>query len=540
MSEEQDRKDYAEYVAYVKRQQAKSRSMQNIAEDEKKYSAASDRAGENFTAGVGAGLVGVGDRAVNLLLPKSLERGRFTSEAIAEKNRLEKDLLDTGAGSAGKFAGELVATLPVGGAAGLAAKGAAGASRAASAARLVNALRTPTGYGARAASAALEGAGQSALTSDPGEGLKEAGIGAALGAGMGAGGKLLGRAARMARPEITPEARALMKETGGFIPASHALPKGGLARMGYEGVLSNLPVSGQAIRGQREAAVGSVREKLMEKAVPHGTSPEAIFQHGDTMKSSFNVLNDVWDKAYDDVYKAEVKNVKLPQSVTDIIQERSGGTVKHTGDLTGREMLDLTQSLQELINETPKGPLARAGRERLQNLKKVLETKLVNSLPKDVAEGFEKNKSAYKTYLALKKAGGAAPGMEYSLRGAERNLAKKGAAGEDLALRGMQTLPDFPSRQGIFQMAAAAGTVGGAGGVVGWKNTDQDADLLTKLRNAGLGVGAAMLGAKFLSSQAGQKLVAQYGEQGALDKYAEALAKAGKVGRAGVQVGKEQ
>lgn len=558
--------DYVAYHDYEKRMGALAKSKQNIADDQRKYSAASDSGMENFKAGIGAGMVGVADRAVNLLLPKALERGRFTSDAINERKRMEQDLTDTGAGSAGKMVGEFAATLPLTAGAGALGKAALGASRTASGARLAAALSRPTGYAARAASAGLEGAGQSLLTSGPDEGLKEAVIGGALGAGMGLAGKAVGQVARKMRPEVTDEARGLMKEMvdtyiaqapehlkntpeklaaltaraekEAFIPLSHALPKGSNLRMGYEGIAANLPISGQAIRGQHEAAIGGVREALMSKAAPHGVDPASVFDREDTMKNAFSALKGHWDDAYNDVYKASVPGVKLPQDVAEEIQRRSGGSIKHTGDLTGREVLDLTQSLQELINETPKGPLSKAARSRMIGLKEGLEKKLTSTLPEEIAAGFEKNKEAYKTYQALLKAGRAAPGGEFSLRQAERQLAKRGAAGEDLALTGTKVLPSFPSRQGVFQMLAATGAVGAAAGAAGYSGSDPDDSIGKKLLNAGLGIAAAAAGAKYFSTPAGQKLIAQYGKQGALDKYAEALAQAGKVGRAGVQLGR--
>lgn len=503
---------------------------------DQKYSAASDSGLENFLAGAGAGLTGVGRRAANLALPRALEPEWATEEAIRGQKALDKPLTDTTAGGVGKLVGEIAATLPVGGAVGGLGRAAA-ATRIAPVARAGQALAGGTGLGARAATGALEGAGQAALMSEPGQLGKEAGIGGALGGGMGVLGKAVGATARKLRPEITDDARALMAETGAFIPASQALPEGTIGRQINEGLMANLPGSGGVIRGQRQAAVDAVRSDLIESAIPKmsaGTTPTAaVFQAGDKMSDVMPQLQKAWDEAYDDIYKATVPGVQIPQEVAEQITARAGKSIKTGGDLSGREVLDLSQGIQQIINEMPRGRLERAARQNLEQVRKALDSQLESSLPTDLADDFVKNKELYKNFLGLKDASKKAVGGEFSLRQAERSLAKKGGSARALAQQGTEVLKDFPSRQGIFQTIAASTVPLAGGGYVGWTTADQDASLAEKLARAGTFGAATLGGARALATPTAQKMLVQYGDQGVLDKYAKALRRMGLAGRAG-------
>jgi hypothetical protein len=529
---------------------------------DQKYSAASDSGLENFLAGAGSGLTGVGRRAANLALPRALEPEWATEEAIKRQKATDEDLMATGSGQAGKLVGEIAATLPVGGAVGGLGRAAA-ATRIAPVARAGQALAAGSGLWARAATGALEGAGQAALMSEPDQLGKEAGIGAALGGGMGVIGKAVGATARALRPKISDDAAALIKANEDlirkrltdrgitdpkviadavkkgelFIPASQALPEGTIGRQINEGLMANLPGSGGVIRGQRRAAVDAVREELIESAIPRvssGTTPTAaIYGSGEKMSDVIPQLQKAWDEAYDDIYKATVPGVQIPQEVAEQITARAGKSIKTGGDLSGREVLDLSQGIQQIINEMPKGRLERAARQNLEQTRKALESQLQSSLPADLADDFVKNRELYKNFLGLKDASKKAVGGEFSLRQAERSLAKKGGSARELAQQGTEVLKDFPSRQGIFQTIAASTVPLAGGGYVGWTTADQDASLGEKLARAGSFGAATLGGARALATPTAQKMLVQYGDQGVLDKYANALRRMGLAGRAG-------
>lgn len=559
--------EYKEYMDYVKRQAAKTQSMKNIEADAEGYRATSGMStADKFFAGMGAGAKGVGRRAVNLALPRSLEPEWATEEAIKEQRRMDEDLTSTTPGSLGKMAGEIAVTLPVGGAIGAAGKGLSSARALPSLARAGQALSTPTGYGARAAVAGLEGAGQAALTSEPGTGLKETLIGGGLGAGMGAAGKLVGATARKLRPEITEDARSLMaarakeitdnlaaqgitdpkavnealKKGGIFVPASQALPEGSIGRQLNEGLIANLPGSGGVIRGQRNKAVETVRQDIVEKAVPEGFPPETIIDTGDKMSDALPKLAAAWDSAYDDVYQQMIPGVQINPELSMLIRKSSADIngkprIKTQGDLTGREALDLSQAIQQVINEMPRGALNKAARADLQAQRKALEDHIVNSLPPDIADKFVKNRESYKNFLAVKDAAKKAVGSEFSLRQAERSLAKKGGSAQGTAQLGAQVLRDFPSRQGIFQTLASTGAVAGGAGAAGFfAGGGDDATVADRLRNAAVMATLGMAGPRLAATERGQRLLVQYGDQGVLDKYAKGLRKFGQAGRAGV------
>lgn len=496
-----------------------------------KYSAASDSGLENFLAGAGSGLVGVGRRAANLALPRALEPEWATEEAIKGQKATDQDLMGTGAGMAGKMVGEIAATLPVGGALGAGGKVLA-ASRSVPLARAGVALSRPTGYGARAAVAGLEGAGQAALTSEPGSGVKETLTGGGLGAGMGVLGKAVGAAGRALRPSITDEARTVMKEADTFIPASQALPEGSIGKQAYEGLLANLPGSGGKIRAQRTAAVDDVRRTLTEEAMPRGANPVGAFQSGDRMKDVVSELKGYWDEAYDDIYKQTIPGVSIPQELADVIQSRAGTSIKVGGNLTGREALDLQQAIQQVINETPRGPLEKAARGRLIQAKNQLDSHIKSSLPSPLRRKLVSNAERYKTYLGIKNAANKSIGGEFTLKQAARELGRKGSREENFALDAATALKDFPSRQGIFQTLAATGALGGAG-VLGASTAGEDATAADRLQRAAMFMGGAYYGPRALASERAQKMLFQYGDQGVLDKYAKGLRRFGQAGRMG-------
>ena len=142
-----------------------------------KYGAAAQSGGTNFLAGAGSGLVNVGRRTGQILTPKSFEERLGVSDKdIAQQGETDAELLNTGAGTAGRIFGEIAATAPLGGIGGGVARG-------------VTALRGAPGV-AKLAGRAAEGALGGELTTG------EAGEGAAWGLGLGALGAGLGRLGR--------------------------------------------------------------------------------------------------------------------------------------------------------------------------------------------------------------------------------------------------------------------------------------------------------------------------------------------------------
>ena len=166
-----------------------------------------ERTSKNFFAGAGRGLMQTGRKVANLL-------GADNEDTIAEANRLDAPLMETGAGKTGELVGEIAATLPAGGVAGAGVRGAAARLLP----RAAAALKASTA--ARVGGAALEGGLTSLAVANPGERGEQTAMGVGLGGAFGAAGKLLGAGLRASTAELTPEAIALQKRTGTFVPLS--------------------------------------------------------------------------------------------------------------------------------------------------------------------------------------------------------------------------------------------------------------------------------------------------------------------------------
>jgi hypothetical protein len=133
--------------------------------------------GEKMLAGIGQGMTNVARNVGNMV-------GLVDDEAMAEAKTIDQDLLDTDAGSAGSFVGEMAALAPLGGV-GSVARGAAALPRALGVGKAV--LPRAAGSGLPGAAAALtEGAAAGAILADP----NERGAGALQG---GAGGLVLNK-----------------------------------------------------------------------------------------------------------------------------------------------------------------------------------------------------------------------------------------------------------------------------------------------------------------------------------------------------------
>lgn len=551
MTEEQERALYNEYLAYV----VSNQPPQALEPEPEVRPKATSSGGnsfeiatpfgrvdtglemsegvENFLAGIGSGLTSVGRRAVNLALPKSLEPEWATEEALARQEAIDEELLSTGAGMGGNLAGSIAATLPAGGALrGLAAGGSQLAGRAGSPllARALGGLGGGGGLGARAAQGGLEGGAQAALLSSPDTAGTEAAIGTGLGAAFGTVGNLAGRTSRFFRPQVTDEARDVMRKTGAFVPAAQALPEGTIGRQLNEGLLGNLPGSGGMIRAQRDEAVDAVRNHLTKEALPIRASRISAFRSGDRMSDVLEDTKAAWEEAYAPIYRQQISGVSIPADVADEVMKRSGGSIKTGGDLTGREAIDLQQAIQQLITETPGGRLERAAKNALVQARKNLDTNIMSQLSPSLQRLMKSNSARYKTWRAIDAAARKAPGGEFTMKEAARQLGKKGSREADFSMDAYKALPDFASRQGIFQTLAATGALGGAG-LVGAFSAGEGATALDRLGNAALFAGGAYTIPKFLARPGVQRAMYNYGDSGVLDRYAQSLRRMGSFGR---------
>lgn len=519
MNEQELRKKYDEYVAYVKRQKALKQSLANIAEDEKGYRATSGMTtGEKILAGIGSGLLSVSDRAGNLLGAG----GRFSDESIAAKNEMEKDLLSTAEGSGGRLVGQIAATAPIG-VLGRAAGAIPAASRALSmAARVPGAARV-----GGAAGAALEGAGAGLLMSNPGDGISDAATGAIFGGGLNAAGQVGGKVLRAMRPKITDSARRVMDRTGVHIPITQALPEGSITRALYANVAANIP--GQRLRGQNKKAIDAVREELFADALPHKVPVNSVFQQGDDVHVAMKHASAEWDRAFDETNKAVVNGFDVPANIAKTIRRKKpGAVIPQAGKpISGRHMADFKQYVEELRSDYLKSSFTRHRAAQLKQVSDTVDKRMYRDLLRQNARNadgdplwtaYAQNSKRYANWLKIKQAAKGEAGGEFTPKQWEK-IVRKSRLREpvkDFADDAAKALPKFPSNFGTFQMAAAMGLVGGGLGAL---SAGEDASWGERALRGAAGVGALGAGTNLATTKAAQKLFAQYGEKGLLDSY---------------------
>lgn len=222
---------------------------------------------QRFAAGMGQGVTNLGRQLGNVL---GMEK--YSDEALQEAAQRDKALLSTGAGKAGAFTGEVLATAPVGGVVGALGKT---ALRGGTAARLL------TG-------AAGQGATEGALTAGPGNRGAGAAVGAASGVllpkAVGGAAKLLGRGVRPTAP-----AKALLREGVDLTPGQMN-PRSAFGQL--EEAATNVWGVGPLIQDAREAAMGDWRKAARAAALPPGARRE-------TANGSLESVYQAYEPAYD-------------------------------------------------------------------------------------------------------------------------------------------------------------------------------------------------------------------------------------------------
>lgn len=447
-------------------------------------SAASESGFENFKAGVGAGLVDVGRRATNLLLPDALTPEFASDEAIAEQEDIDQDLEETGSGMTGKIGGQILATYPVGGVGGGVAKGARLARFASKPGKyLTRTLQKGMGRGA------VEGATVGAIFADPEDRSSGAGVGAILGGALGAGGTVLGKALGKGKvTDITREAKQLQRLTGQFIPLSQSA-EAGMTKQIYNALLANIPGVGGKIRGQYKEALDDLRRFVGENAHPPKAHIE--IKPTDTVETMIGKLHRYWDTAFDEIKDWPIRafsdvTSSPPSWLRKIIEKQGKGMVKipRSGDtLTGADILTLKTTLGEIIPTL--GSKAKSAAMRYQKSLDGLLRRNLNPSGKGTGQGariLHDYEEATKFYPAWKTLQRAASKAKDNLNFTPQQLAKAAKkSAKDLVLEnksvaqragelGIEALEDFPSRQGLFQTLAALGAAGGltaAGGTAG-------------------------------------------------------------------------
>jgi hypothetical protein len=237
---------------------------------------------KKFMAGVGSSAVNTAENVGNMV-------GMVSDEDVRTRNELEKPLMDTGAGSAGRMVGDVGQALAIGGGVGAAAKG-LGGSAGMLTSQLAPRATALAGRAAPYAQAGLEGAVTGAMLADDPDSRKqqalaEGGLSAAL-------SYVVPKAVqRVAKGLMKPKAAMVAAdEAGEFVPLSIGA-ESRTARMIYNDVLPFVP-GGGAISDQTGEVLLKEHDRLIQMAVPDGVN---IHYKGGNADEVISELSDYWN-----------------------------------------------------------------------------------------------------------------------------------------------------------------------------------------------------------------------------------------------------
>ncbi len=382
-----------------------------------------------FLAGIGRGMVNTARQVGNMV-------GLVEDETLEQAREIDRPLMETGAGQAGSFVGELAATAPLaGGAVGLGGKALAAARpalRGATAARPI-----ATGAATGAAEGALEGA----ILAGPGNRLQ----GAALGAGLGApGGALLPLITRGFRtPGEGVETLAEMGITD--ITPGQMVPTG--AWNAIEETMTSAPLIGPFIEQARQRGPTQFAQEMIQMGRPPGAERVA-------MRSPAQMLDDVYKKfkpAYD-----EYKGIPLPEDTASVVSDdfidaamdqtrlydraARNNALEYLDNLRTKiedrtvqsgDLLEMRSDLRgEIFRLKKSGKLEEA--DLLENAERALTERINTVLPEDAAQGLKAVDTQYAKYKisedALYRAGDKPQPTNFQWQQAVKNaMSSKGA-----------------------------------------------------------------------------------------------------------------
>lgn len=360
---------------------------------------------QRLRIGIGRGMANVGRHAGNLV-------GLVPDESIAESNRLDAPLMDTGAGKIGSMIGETAPLVPLtmGASSALGATGKLGEA-------LVN---NPISNGA------FQGALQGGLMADPGKKLTGTTIGGITGATIptitGLFGKLLRGVNR------TPEAQQLLDEGVRLTPG----------QMNPEGVTNKIeenmrgwPVVGNVIEKARNQAEGDFKRKVIQAASAPGT----------TLQTTGNDVNELFQeaqKSYKPFYAAaegfpvtpEIHNVGSNQPLIDALiksanSKGAGATrasreqaqdflegqfeaimdkAKSAGGMTSDHLIQLRSNINEEIRGAGYDNAGKAYAKLLRSARDKVTEALESQLPPEATASLKVANDAYPKLAIIRDA----------------------------------------------------------------------------------------------------------------------------------------
>lgn len=483
--------------------------------------------GEKLRAGIGSGMARMARGATNLVLPDVVTPEWASDESIAEAKRLEKPLLETGAGQGGQLIGEIAATLP----AGTAVRGAQAAMLASRApAFLARALA------GRLAGAGAEGAISGAVSADPGNRGEGALEGAAISGLMDRGGAVLGRALK-GIVKRTPEAEKLeqIADLHGAdvrLPLARAASDEGyvspLVKFVYDKVLPNMPGSENALKRQGDRAQAQFREIAMKEAAPGGAGSSSPGFSGGLpltttkapgagmdVRTSMKDIQEAFEREYADTVKSYAFNQpsttdfaqRLVKQFPNIDQEALDTAVgtfdklnnryARGGVLDGDNLIRFKTELANLGRGNSNDRIGQSLYQAQEFLDDVVRSELRqgnNPVNLRDLQRYEDLAQPYRNFLRVQKAAARSKNPEGQFTPQElsrsvktlandRELAKGTAPMQELGSLGERTVGIPTHNPSWYERAATLAAMGGLGALGG-----------------PLGVGAAMGGARVAAS----------------------------------------
>ncbi len=462
------------------------------------FGAASESAIENAITGFDRGITRLGQGLATSL-------GLMDKADYEEARRLDADLMDTKAGTAGNFAGEMIATAPLASPGGKVGAGV-----------LSRALAPRTG------AAVGEGALFGAAVSDPGERMQGAALGAAMGGGMTKGGQALKKVFAKGLAKVSRSAEQIMDETGAFIPLAQSGT--GLIQTIFRDFIANIPGSTQIAAKQAAKALNVWNDFVHQRAIPKYAG--RVFEKTDSPGVVNKKIQEFWESAFNPVrsldyqlfqrdwrrfapsHKAAIKafrlirknfantNGRLDRLQKWMMPERArlkvaGETGKPDMTFSGEDLLDLRiavkksaamtdditektflESLATRIDDTIKENLNPSGKGK-GKIAQIYNEWVETGVPYQAKDALEESPYAY--WSLMKKASRANDAtLGFTPKELFRAASKKGgskglsgeAMGQDIATTGMEAFPPLSQTPNIFQLGAALGI--GSGFVPGF------------------------------------------------------------------------
>ena len=397
------------------------------------------------------------------------------------------------------------------------------------------------------------GALQGALVAPEGAQGAGAGVGGAMSAALSGLGQVGGGLTRsLAKSRISPEAQTALTELRKvdpetIIPASHALKEGPLQQL-YAGIVANMPWSGGKLRGQLKDAQETGLVRMFDDATPIQTPRDTVLPKGGKLTDAFESLNEkgdsggAWDRALSIFNQKtfDTQGLQIPDFVKKALAQ-SRDFYQNPGQMTGEQLTKLSTKMQaigeEFIQKFAGGDELRgtAVRNEIEKARSAIDDVLHRGINPQSGgttpewDLWKANKDRYGDYKILKSAAqktpDATPGFKsIAMEAVQKNpeAGVRGAAGPMQELGNLfgDTLKEFPSKQGIFQQAAALGASSGIVGSV-MKLLDSSTG-----RAVIYGTAIPLLVSRGLSSKAAQEAILNgsktaKGMTALLDKYPE-------------------